>query len=140
MEKFTIEDLEKNIEEFVEDMPLTYANVEKFNALCKAKKNLCRMRKAFTKDDAAEWVDHMDPPARWTMEQTTAAMRQRNYSDDPAEFYAVMNAMFSDYGKTAAKHGIDKPDFWADMAHDFINDADAVTGKVEKYWRDIVER
>lgn len=139
MEKFTIEDLEKNIAEFVEDMPLTYANVEKFNALCKAKKNLCRMRKAFTKDDAAEWVDHMDPPARWTMEQTTAAMRQRNYNDDPEEFYAVMNAMFSDYGKTAAKHGIDKPDFWADMAHDFINDADAVTGKVEKYWRDIVE-
>lgn len=139
MEKFTIEDLEKNIAEFGEDMPLTYTNVEKFNALCKAKKNLCRMRGGFTEGDAREWVKHMDPPARWTMEQTTAAMRQRNYNDDPAEFYAIMNAMFSDYGKTVAKHGIDKPDFWADMAHDFLHDQDAEENKTARYWRDIVK-
>lgn len=31
-------------------------------------------------------------------------------------------------------------DFWVEMAHDFIDDHDAVDMKVGKYWRDIVKR
>lgn len=139
MEKFTLEDLKNNIEEFLENRPLTFENVAKFNALCEAKRNLCHMGGSFTEKDAEEWVQHMDPPARWTMEQTTATMHKGGYTDNPAEFYAVMNALFSDYGKTVAKHGLDKPDFWADLTHDFLNDQDAVSGKVERYWQDIVE-
>lgn len=139
MEKFTLEDLKNNIEEFLENRPLTFENVAKFNALCEAKRNLCHMHQGFTEADAEEWVKQMDPPARWTMEQTTATMHKGGYTDNPAEFYAVMNALFSDYGKTVAKHGLDKPDFWADLAHDFLHDQDAVSGKVERYWQDIVE-
>lgn len=139
MEKFTLEDLRTNIREFLEERPLTFENVAKFNALCEAKRNLCHMQHGFTEADAEERVKHMDPPARWTMEQTTAAMKKQGYNDDPVAFYAVMNAMFSDYGKTIAKHGLDKTEFWADIAHDFIHDADAADDKVERYWQDIVE-
>ncbi len=138
MAKFTQPDIEAWIQEFVRDMPLTCANAEKFNIMCKAMRNLGYMHMEFTEEDAKEWAKHMNPPARWTMDQTTAVMRQRGYQHKPCEFYAVMNSLFSDYGKTAAKYGVDKPEFWADMACDFINDADAVEDKVGKYWREIV--
>ena len=52
---------------------------------------------------AKEWATHMNPPARWTMDQTTAVMRQQGYNHKPCKFYAVMNALASDYGKTMAK-------------------------------------
>lgn len=42
--------------------------------------------------------------------------------------------------ESAVKHGMDNLDFWVEMAHDFIDDHDAVDMKVGKYWRDIVKR
>lgn len=140
MEKFTQPNIEKWLEEFVRDMPLTPANAEKFNIMCKAMKNLGFMHMNFTEEDAKEWAKHMNPPARWTMDQTTAVMQQRGYNHKPCEFWVVMNMLASDYGKTAAKYGVDKPEFWADLACDFIGDADAVDGKVGRYWRDIVRK
>lgn len=139
MEAFTIENIEKWLTEFVETMPLTPANAEKFNIMCKAMKNMSHMHHEFTEEDAKEWAKHMNPPARWTMEQTTSVMHQRGYNHRPCEFWVVMNALFSDYGKTIIKYNADKPELWADMAHDFIDDGDAVEDKVAKYWRDVVK-
>jgi hypothetical protein len=140
MERFTQQNIEKWLEEFVREMPLTPANAEKFNIMCKAMKNLGFMHMEFTEADAKEWAKHMNPPARWTMDQTTAVMQQRGYNHKPCEFWVVMNMLASDYGKTAAKYGVDKPEFWADLTCDFIGDADAVDGKVGRYWRDIVKK
>jgi hypothetical protein len=138
MAKFTQPDIEAWIQEFVRDMPLTPANAEKLNIMCKAMKNMGFVNMTFTEEDAKEWAKHMSPPARWTMEQTTAVMHQHGYSHKPCEFYAVMNALASDYGKTMEKYGVDRPDVWAELAHDWLNDADAEDGKVGRYWRDIV--
>ena len=55
------------------------------------------------------------------------------------EFFAVMNALYSDYCKVAKKYGVDKTDFWADLAKAFINDKDAKSGKVKMYYECIAE-
>jgi hypothetical protein len=38
-----------------------------------------------------------------------------------------------------ARYNIDRPEIWADMANDFIEDPDAVDGKIGRYYRDIVK-
>lgn len=137
MKHITIENIEHEIEELLDNAPLTCANLERFVLLARSMKYMGRVHREFTEEEAKEWVASMSPPARWTMEQTTAVMNQKGYRMKPCEFWAVMNMLVSDYGKTAAKHGVDKPEFWADMAYDFINDSDAGPGKVGRYWRDI---
>lgn len=125
----------------VKECPMTSRNLELYVLLSKAKSCLEKeaYHSGFTKEDADAWVKHMTPPAKWTMEQTTTFMRQRNYNHDPCEFFAVMNALASDYGKTMAKYNADKPEVWADLAHDFIEDADAADGKVWRYYTGIVK-
>lgn len=46
----------------------------------------------------------------------------------------------SDYGKTIAKYGMDKPDVWAELAHDWLDDKDSADGKTEIYYREIVDK
>ena len=138
MEKITLANIEKEISNIIESKPMTCDNLERFVLLSKAMKYMKHVHRHFTEEDAKEWASHMDPPARWTMEQTTAVMHQRGYDHKPCEFYVVMNMLVSDYGKTMAKYSADRPEIWADLAHDFIADKDAVDDKVGRYWRDIV--
>lgn len=139
MKQFTQKHIEEWLEEFVEEMPLTCANAEKFNIMCKAMENLGFMGREFTEEDAKAWVASMNPPAKWTMEQTTDVMNKQGYYHRPCEFWAVMNALYSDYGKTMAKFGADKPEVWAALAHDWLDDSDAEEDKAGRYWRDIVK-
>lgn len=139
MGKITTECIEKELSELLEKGHFSPGNIRWFNELCMAMKHLSKVHREFTEEDATEWAKHMDPPARWTMDQTTAVMNQFGYHHRPCEFWIVMNSLFSDYGKTMIKHSMDKPEVWAALAHDFINDHDAVEGKVGKYWRDIVK-
>lgn len=138
MEHITVANIEKEIKKLLDHAPLTCENLDKFVLMCKAMKHLSGMHYEFTEEDARAWAKKMNPPARWTMDQTTIVLRQKGYDHKPCEFYAVMNSLFSDYGKTVAKHGLDKPDFWAEMAHDWLDDLDAEEGKVGRYFRDIV--
>ena len=138
MESITIENIESNIQQILEHGQLNSTNLERLNILCKAKHNLHHLHRKFTEEDAVEWTKGMNPPARWKMEDTTALLKKMGYDLDPVEFFATMNALFSDYGKTLVKHGADKPELWAEMARDFICDADAREGKVGRYWREIV--
>ena len=138
MHKITKANIEKEISEMLESSPMNCASLEKFVLLCKAMKYIDHVHRHFTEEDAKAWVESMDPPARWSMEQTTAAMRQRGYNHRPFEFWAVMNSLASDYGRTMAKYNADKPEIWADLAHDWLDDIDADEEKVGKYWRDIV--
>ena len=139
MEKITLANIEKEISNIIENKPMTCDNLERFVLLSKAMKYMKHVHRHFTEEDAKEWASHMDPPARWTMEQTTSVMQQRGYDHKPCEFYVVMNMLVSDYGKTMAKYSADRPEIWADLAHDFITDKDAVEDKVGRYWRDIVQ-
>ena len=138
MHKITTGCIEKEIENLLENGSFSYSNLERFNMLCKAMRNLSHIHREFTEADAQEWAKSMNPPAKWTMDQTTAVMKQCGYCHDACEFWVVMNAMYSDYGKTLAKHNVDKTEVWAALAHDFIDDPDAESDKVGRYWRDIV--
>lgn len=139
MGKITLEKIEKELCEIME-RPMTRDSLQLYVLLCQAKKYIQYWdRHTLTSEDAMSWVKHMNPPARWTMEQTTAVMQQKGYKHDPHVFYAVMNSMASDYGKTIAKYGVDKPEVWAELANDWLDDADAVDDKAAEYYHEIVK-
>lgn len=139
MEKITLQAVEHDIEELLEHGGLTMRNLEEFNALSWARKNLADMPCHFDEETARAWVAKMTPAARWDMAQTTAVMQSKGYNHRPCEFWAVMNMLYSDYGKVMTKYGADKPEIWADMADAWITDPDARGHKTGRYYRDIVE-
>lgn len=72
-----------------------------------------------------------------TMAQNLA--KQRGITCDKNDFWATMNMMYSDYGKVAKMYSVDNTNFYADMAAAFLQDKDAVDGKLVEYWEYIVE-
>lgn len=98
-----------------------------------------------TREEAEKWVEGMKSEdgkqgARWTFDQVRQYASNLGIQGEEAiEFFAVMNALSSDYGKVARKHGVDKVDFWADMAKAFIHDKDAVPDKVRVYYECIAK-
>lgn len=84
----------------------------------------------FTDADAHEWTARMKNTddttgPHWPMAQTTAIMVSRGYHYDPAVWFAAMNMIYSDYYKTAKKHGVDTQDYYTDMTVAFLDDKDA---------------
>lgn len=92
------------------------------------------------KHAVVEWVEGMEnvdesKGARWTMEQTEQLRRQKGLEVDPVEFWAAMNASYSDLSKLAQKYGINTMDFWTDYVMDFwFCDKDAGEHKVMRYY------
>nr|DAW28812.1 MAG TPA: hypothetical protein [Caudoviricetes sp.] len=95
------------------------------------------------------WVDGMvnadgTRGAHWSMDQTTAVGRAHGV--DMAEigpecWWVTMCMMYSDYNHTAAMFGLDREDFYASLAKDFLSDPDAPGGakaKLEGYYRGVV--
>lgn len=140
MEHINLPNIEKEIKHILRGKAMNWDNLEHFVLLCKAMKYMEYVDCEFTEENAKEWVRNMDPPGRWTMEQTTSVMRQMGYHHEPFEFYAIMNSLASDYGNTMARYGADRPEVWAALAHDWLEDKDAVEDKAGHYWRDIVKR
>lgn len=138
MGRITISNIEKEIHELLENGWMCRDDLKKLVLLGEAMECLSHTGREFTESDAKEWVSKMQPPGKWSMEQTTAVMHQYGYDHKPCVFYATMNMLWSDYGKTISKMGQDRVDLWAAMAHDFIADPDAEDMKVGRYWRDIV--
>ena len=102
-------------------------------------------RKHLTHDEAEEWCDSMvnadgTKGCHWTLEQTQDVAKQRGITCDKNDFWATMNMMYSDYGKVAKMYSVDNTNFYADMAAAFLQDKDAVDGKLVEYWERIVER
>lgn len=56
------------------------------------------------------------------------------------EFYAMTNAMYSDYGEVARKFGITSPEFYVCMAKAWMNDKDAEPDKTALYYEHIVKK
>lgn len=87
---------------------------------------------------AHAWVKQMhnsdgSTGEHWTYEQASQLMRQKNIDCDPAEFYATVNILWSDYGNVAKRVGQDNNDFWAEMAKAFLMDKDAKPNKLALY-------
>ena len=103
-----------------------------------------------TRTDAEAWVAAMqnEDPAKprggkWTIDQVKPYAQKHGFRTDGArlyEFWAAMNAMYSDFGEMAKRYNVATPDFFADMAKAFLLDKDAVDGKVARYYRCIVKK
>lgn len=97
-----------------------------------------------SKDDATEWVNAMmnedgTKGPHWSLEETRSFKRSSDVSDYVWD--TAMNMMYSDYYKVAEKYGVNRPDFYADLAEAFLNDKDAGDGetKLARYYYGIVE-
>ena len=93
---------------------------------------------------AVEWVNKMENSdgsrgEHFTMEQTERVRKNKGLECDPIEFWVAMNAMWSDGAVTARKYNVDKIEYWADRAKEFIMDKDAGPGKMAKYYKYIVK-
>ena len=77
--------------------------------------------------------------AHWTMEQAEQVMRQHGIQCEPAEFYAALNMLYSDFCEVFKKHGVNKIDFYADMAKAWLDDKDAVSDKLSAYYEYVVK-
>lgn len=100
----------------------------------------------FDKETAMKWVDSMKDSEgnfggkySWAQAHQYAISKGYTSDKDIAEFYASMNAMYSDFHKAAEKYGVDKPDFYACLAKLFMDDPDAVDDKVGMYYNYIAK-
>lgn len=97
--------------------------------------------------DPKEWAKNLknsdgSSGAHWSMEDTETVRKARNINDcKPEDFWIAMNMMYSDYQGVAKKYGIDKPEFYADMARGFLTDKDSKQGreKLEAYYDHVVK-
>lgn len=76
---------------------------------------------------------------KWRIEQVKALMSQKAMDRNPYEMWAVMNALYCDYGKILRKHGITTPDVFLELAVAFIDDKDAVKNKPMAYYKHIAK-
>lgn len=163
---FTLENVKRELEESKE-LPMTSRNAQDYAALLIIHDHLCgkgekkerrteweekeygEAREKFSKDVAMKWVSHLksDDPEyptgpRWKPEEVRGLVDKVGVPKEGDEFwifYAVMNAMYSDYYGVAKKYGLEKnPMYFADTAVAFIDDMDAVEDKVAMYYKYVV--
>ena len=96
----------------------------------------------FDRKLADRWVEAMQEEAGkelWGREEVEKISRKYGMDDlDKNEFYAVFNAVYTDFCEVAKKWDVDKAEFFADLARAFIEDDDAVGDKVAAYYACVV--
>ncbi len=101
----------------------------------------------FTEADARRWTEHMENDdgstgPHWTQEQTAAVAGSVGVHNVATwVWYAAMNMMYSDYWESATRYGVDRPEYYADLAKEFLFDKDAggPEAKIAGYYHGIVE-
>lgn len=89
-----------------------------------------------SEEEAEMLVREMRPYGEhWTMDDVSNYVSSRGM-EPSCEYYLAMNMAFNDYRNTAQMMGIDTPDFYFNIANDFINDVDGKSHKIEKYFRE----
>lgn len=92
---------------------------------------------ALTREEAQAWVQAMTPKARWAREDVRPLAESRGMADKLDELWPVMCMLASDLGDVARAHGVDTPDFWADLARAWLHDKDAQPYKAYTYMHTI---
>ena len=100
--------------------------------------------KSFTLADAEDWTSHMvnadgTKGPHWTLEQVKQIMAQRNIPGDPAQFWAAINMIYSDYCKAIQKTSANTLDFYVSITRAFLDDEDANPDKLKLYYEHIVK-
>ncbi len=102
-------------------------------------------KQEFTPELAEEWVQAMKnvdgtKGPHWNHDQIRQVMQHYNIRDaEPHEFYAIMNAMYSDFCAVAKKFGVDTSGFYAELAKAWLQDEDAVEDKAAAYYCYVVK-
>lgn len=88
------------------------------------------------KQTAEQIVTNMRPYGqRWSHNEIRNYVLERGVPEEKVcDYYLVMNMCYNDYRRTAEKYGYDRPEFYYDLACDFINDEDGKGHKVAKYF------
>mgnify|MGYP003306525305 CR=1 FL=1 len=92
----------------------------------------------YSLEEAQQVVQRMVPfGEHWSPEKIKIYIATKNVdTDNCIHYYLAMNMMYNDYHKTAEHFGQkENPDFYFDLAYDFLNDADGVDFKIEKYFK-----
>ena len=117
------------------------------DALCKAEKlTMEHGSSTFTEADARRWTEHMENDdgskgPNWTLEQATAVANSIGVHVDPWIWFAALNMEYSDGFDVAQKYGLDRPEYYADLAKAFLFDKDGggPEAKIAGYYHGIVE-
>lgn len=117
------------------------------DALCKAEKlTMEHGSSTFTEADAKRWTEHMENDdgskgPHWTLEQATAVANSIGVHVDPWIWFAALNMEYSDNFEVAQKYGLDRPEYYADLAKAFLFDEDGggPEAKIAGYYHGIVE-
>ena len=128
--KHYIEELKRQLHEIME-RPVTLGRAEEVTVYADAKAWTAKM----------ENEDGTTGP-HWTMGQTDAVANVAGVHVDKLTFWACLNMMYSDYYSVAAKYGLDRPEFYADLAKAFLMDKDAggAEAKMAGYYHGVVKR
>lgn len=104
----------------------------------------------FDRETAEEWVRNMRNEdkshpvgGKWSHEALKPLAQKYGIPTEGKqfwEFYAMTNAMYSDYSEVARKFGITSPEFYACMAKAFMGDKDAMEDKVALYYEYIAKK
>ena len=104
------------------------------------------------RETAEEWVrnmkneDHARPTGpRWSMEELKQMAQKFGLNPDPEneefiEFWAMTNAMYSDYCAVAKRFNITSPEYYGMMAKAWMDDKDAVPNKTAMYYACCVKK
>ena len=118
--------------------PLTPKNAEMLDMLLRLKKEW-----PFTDEEnwAGEWVEKMNPKARWTWQEIRDTQKACGDKSDTTLMWAAMNATWSDMGGVLEELGITHPVQVLKLARAFwLEDKDAVEEKMKRYYEEIVKR
>lgn len=88
---------------------------------------------------ARMWVQNMDGGEKFKPEQSEQFRATHCPDCSKWEYYVALNAMYSDYCETAKKMNMDKPEFYALLAKDFLKDKDAKPHKLRRYMETIAK-
>lgn len=98
----------------------------------------------FDQKMAREWTSGMvnadgTKGPHWTMEETNKLLKQYGLDCDPAEFWTVMNSLYSDYCEALRESSASTPEVYVRLARAWLKDKDAVPDKAAAYYTYIVE-
>lgn len=103
----------------------------------------------FGREEAEEWVDGMKNEddqhpmgGKWDPSAVKPFAEKVGFPTDGPEFwtfYAVMNAIHSDFCKVLKEYNVINPMAYAKLAKAWIKDKDAVENKAQVYWECIVK-
>ena len=151
-----IEKLYTKLHEAMEK-PVTLGSAEEVGLYAKTIRRLEKMdcredqpeAAEFDRETAMQWAERMQNAdgstgPHWTMEQTTAVAESMGIQAPVVPRWAwgvTMNMMYSDYYPVAVEFGLNRPEFYADLAKAFLLDKDGhgPERKLMKYYEHVVK-